>query len=759
MDYRRLNKHTKTHHYRTQLPEALFRLIGTAKIITTLDLRKAYNQVPLQENIRDKTAFWYRGRLLRWKKMPFGLKNAPAYFQALMDHTFQDCVDENGKSYVAIFLDDIAVFADTPEQHLERLNHVLEVIEKHFGSNSIQAKKSIFAAQHVQYLGHMLSAGGYITPQNAKVEAIRKISAPTSVSELKSFLGFVSYYRSFIPLFAQIVSPLHKMLTKEVYSSNKSFSQIWGTEQQTAFEKLKAAMCTPGLVLRTPDSDKPYYVHTDWCKNGIAALLTQYDDEGREFIVAAISRSLNTHEREYPPYEGEALAVVWAVKHFRQYLHGHKFYLMCDHKPLKWCLDNRELCGRLAHWAISMQEYDYEFVFQAGVKQEADFLSRHPLSNTFDNTGARLDFTQQDFDNVTIPIDEVPSSHISVLLIDTELDRKDKWLLNNPYFNNPMSNGLRPHELRLQTLQSALKQVNPISLNTTVEQPLELNSAIIKLPLKLTAIIVLELMGGIVSGLEAVLLNEIKVEKYYYVDNDDSARKIASKRLHALHNKFPQLLSKQAIASSLSALPTDVKEIDDDTVQSIASSHPSLPILVISGPPCIDFSSAGRMRGITGKHGNLTLHTTRVIRLLQHKHPTVLYLIENVNPLMKNTMQGLQIYEQMTRTLGKPLALDAARVDSYAHRARLYWTNIAPTRTLTELFKYVHRSPGKKVSQILPNHLKPVPPSFLRADMFYDAEAGGGGTTLFSNHHGNSRFVQFFTRKARFSIEHSYGYA
>ena len=112
----------------------------------------------------------------------------------------------------------------------------------------------------------------------------------------------------------------------------------------------------------------------------------------------------------------------------------------------------------------------------------------------------------------------------------------DKWLLNNPYFNSPMSEGLKPHELRTQTLQLALQRVDTSYLTTHVTQPLEVDNSIVFLPSKLTSVIVLELMRGIVSGLEAILRNNIRVERYYYVDNDDSAWKIASKRLDALHN-------------------------------------------------------------------------------------------------------------------------------------------------------------------------------------------------------------------------------
>ena len=163
----------------------------------------------------------------------------------------------------------------------------------------------------------------------------------------------------------------------------------WGLAQDEAFEALKKALGS-APVLRRPDTRRPFQLHTDWNMLGLRAVLTQKDDDGKEYVIAYASRSNNDAEAKYSSYEGECLAIVWAVAHFRPYLYGQSFTLVTDHQPLKWLMESDKLTGKLARWTLLLHEYDFEVVHKAGVKNlDADDLSRNPSPLQEDLTGAR----------------------------------------------------------------------------------------------------------------------------------------------------------------------------------------------------------------------------------------------------------------------------------------------------------------------------------------------------------------------------------
>ena len=199
---------------------------------------------------------------------------------------------------------------------------------------------------------------------------------------LRAFLGLANYYRRFVKNFSLIAKPLTILTSKDQ-------PWTWGREQQQAFETLKQKLGS-APVLRRPDVSKSFQLHTDWSSLGLGAVLTQKDDLGREYVVAYASRSNNTAEANYSSYEGEALAAVWAIAHFRPYLYGQRFTLVTDHQPLRWLMESDKLTGKLARWALLLQEYDFEVVHRAGITNlDADGLSRNPSPSNEDLTGAR----------------------------------------------------------------------------------------------------------------------------------------------------------------------------------------------------------------------------------------------------------------------------------------------------------------------------------------------------------------------------------
>jgi len=160
----------------------------------------------------------------------------------------------------------------------------------------------------------------------------------------------------------------------------------WGDEQERTFVELKARLIA-APILRRPIRGHPFQLHTDWSMLGLGAVLTQCDDEGKEFVVAYANRSNNAAESRYSSYEGECLRTVWAVTHFRCYLFSTQFTLVTDHQSLKWLMESDKLTGKLARWAFILQEYDFQMVHKPGVTNlDADGLSRNPCTSQEDNT-------------------------------------------------------------------------------------------------------------------------------------------------------------------------------------------------------------------------------------------------------------------------------------------------------------------------------------------------------------------------------------
>jgi hypothetical protein len=191
----------------------------------------------------------------------------------------------------------------------------------------IHPDKSVFGTNIVEYLGHNV-VGSYGNNMNeAKVEAIKALPDPTNVSELRSILGFLTYYRHFIPGFSSLAAPMTQL-------SHLGQKFEWGEARHNAYTKLRNLMTKEGKVLRPVDPNRELILHIDWSNNGIGAVLGQLYEDGNECMCACISRSLNKHERNYPSCKGGLLVLAWAVKMSRHHLHGTHFQLVTDHQPL-----------------------------------------------------------------------------------------------------------------------------------------------------------------------------------------------------------------------------------------------------------------------------------------------------------------------------------------------------------------------------------------------------------------------------------------
>jgi len=365
VDFRPLNKVTKKDSYPLpRIDEALDTVAGSAWY-SSLDLRSGYWQVPLSPEARAKTAFITNGGLWQFKVLPFGLCNAPATFERLMDRVLagiprQECV---------VYLDDILVHGDSFQAALEALRRVLERVAA--AGLKLHPQKCSFMQREVTFLGHKLGGGGVGTMDD-KVQTVKDWPTPNTVQDLKSFLGLASYYRKFVRGFSCIAVPLFRLLQKGVVFD-------WTEECHAAFTSLQRAL-VEAPVLSPPDLTLPFILDTDASNAGAGAVLAQVTPEG-ERVVAYHSRQFNKAERRYCVTRRELLAMVCAIRHFRYYLGGLHFTVRTDHSALQWLMSFKEPEGQLARWIEELQAYDFTVVHRPGARHgNADALSRRPCS-------------------------------------------------------------------------------------------------------------------------------------------------------------------------------------------------------------------------------------------------------------------------------------------------------------------------------------------------------------------------------------------
>ena len=264
-----------------------------------------------------------------------------------------------------LYLDDIIVIAPDFNTHLQQLEEVLQRLQQ--AGLKLKPSKCELLQSEVRYLGHIVSANGVATDPE-KVAAVKDWPTPTGIKQLQAFLGTVGYYRQYLPDFATIAQPLHRLTSKET-------EWTWGEAEQCSFEQLKGRLVT-APVLGYPDPSKQYILDTDASGYGVGAVLSQ-EQEGKERVIAFYSKTLSPPEKNYCVTRRELLATVKAIKHFRPYLYGQKFRLRTDHASLRWLCRRKEPSNQVARWLEILAEFSYTLEHRAGQKHgNADGLSR-----------------------------------------------------------------------------------------------------------------------------------------------------------------------------------------------------------------------------------------------------------------------------------------------------------------------------------------------------------------------------------------------
>ena len=321
VDYRKFNKVTKKDTLSLPRIDETLDKLKDSKIFSTIDLRKGFWQVPMAEKDKYKTAFSTKFGTYEFNVMPFGLVNAPATFQRMMNKILADCI---GK-FVEVYVDDIIIYSPTFADHLKHLEKVFKLLDE--VKLKLSLEKSKFFQSEVRFLGHLITTKG-ILPDERKIQAVRDYPVPKNLRELRGFLGLASYYRKFIEKFSSIAKPMNQLLKKD-----KDYQ--WNDACQNSFEILKDRLIK-APILRYPDFTKPFYVETDASGTGLGVILAQKDDNKKEYVIEYASRSLNEAESNYSAQDLECLAIVWAIDHFYPYVGYNHFHLITDNSEFTW---------------------------------------------------------------------------------------------------------------------------------------------------------------------------------------------------------------------------------------------------------------------------------------------------------------------------------------------------------------------------------------------------------------------------------------
>lgn len=369
VDYRRLNAITKKDAYPIPRIDQLIEVLQGATFFTKLDLAAAFNQIPVAEEDVEKTAFTTRYGQFEFRVLPFGLCNAPATCMRLMQHVLSDYLDD----FVVVYLDDILIFSKTEDDHVR---HVVLVLEKLANEGlRLKRKKCVFGVDSVGYLGHVVSKDG-VSMDPAKVKAILDWPEPKNVTELRSFLGLIGYYRKFLANFGEVSAPLVELTKKDT-------RWVWDASRQVAFDALKELITTaPTLLIPDTSEGNSFVIHIDASDYAVGAVLLQ--DQGRGLQPCAFfSKKLDSAQRNYSVGDKEMLAMKLALLEYKIYVEGLPTVMCTDHRnniDLTTRDPDTVASRRVARVIDFMQQFipNLTLAYVKGEENHADALSRRP---------------------------------------------------------------------------------------------------------------------------------------------------------------------------------------------------------------------------------------------------------------------------------------------------------------------------------------------------------------------------------------------
>lgn len=361
VDMREANRAVKREKHIMPTFDDLVDELNGATVFSKLDLSSGYHQFELSPESRYITTFSTHVGLRRYKRLLFGINAAAEIFQNAIEELLADLPGCKNIS------DDIVVYGKDQEEHDRNLHGVLQRLNDL--NVRLNKEKCVFSQSEIKFYGHVFTARG-VKPDPDKVEAIKSMQPPQSVSEVRSLVGMVQYISRFIPDYATITAPLRDLTKKDA-------TWIWGKEQQKALDRLKSELIG-SRVMTYFDPRKKTEIIADASPVGLGGMLMQ---DGK--VISYASRALSEVEKRYSQTEREMLAAVWSAEHFHLYVYGHSFSIITDHKPLLGIVNsNKPLSARIERWKLRLMPYNVDLVYRPGKndKNPADFMSRHPVA-------------------------------------------------------------------------------------------------------------------------------------------------------------------------------------------------------------------------------------------------------------------------------------------------------------------------------------------------------------------------------------------
>lgn len=379
-DGRALNEVTKKDSYPLPLVDDILKMLADAKFISSIDLKSAFWQIPLDEESKEKTAFSIPGRgLFHFKVLPFGLSNSAQITQRLMDRVLTPQLQPK----VFVYLDDIIITSSTFSEHISILSEVYKRLAE--ANLTVNFQKCKFFRDSLKYLGFIIDSQGLRT-SSEKVEAMLNYPRPQNTTQIRRFVGMCSWYRRFIPHFSTLISPLNDLLR----GRQKKQSIPWNDQAEIAFNEIKQRLIS-APILAAPDFSQEFCIHCDASSFAVGSMLTQKIN-GVERVIAYASRSLSKAERNYSTCEREILSLLHACENFAGYIQGVHFKVITDHASLKYLSKLSNPTGRLSRWALRLSMFDFEIIHRKGsLNVVPDALSRSLPEAEINTLGISLD--------------------------------------------------------------------------------------------------------------------------------------------------------------------------------------------------------------------------------------------------------------------------------------------------------------------------------------------------------------------------------
>ena len=364
VDLRRLNALTRPKHFPLPLLEDVIQSVAESQPSTysLMDLTSGFWQIKLDEESKPKTAFVTHRGHYHFTRLPFGAVNATASYQGLMAKVLKNILF----SYALCYVDDLIAWSPSPERHCEHLAEIFDRFRQ--AKLRLNPSKCKFALAKVVYLGHVFHKDG-ISVDESKVSVIKTYPIPQNVQQLRSFLGLANYYRRFLKNFSIKTANLRSLLKRDA-------KFVWNAVHQAEFDFLKDALVS-APILAFPNMHKEFILTTDACTSGIAFILSQLDNQGREHVIAYGGRGLRSSEVKWTISELECLAIIEGTRAYHTYLASRPFTIVTDHVSLTYLKSLKAGRGRLQRWALHLQGYTFTVHYKAGkTLTSADGLSR-----------------------------------------------------------------------------------------------------------------------------------------------------------------------------------------------------------------------------------------------------------------------------------------------------------------------------------------------------------------------------------------------